>query len=158
VLEPTDFDIHELTEEVFDEMEMRAKERSTRLMFKDGANQHFSVRADKDAIRQVLVNLIHNSIKYGRDGGTVKLSFYDMESFVLVEVSDNGAGIPEHHLKYVFDRFYRVDKSRSRDAGGTGLGLSIVKHIIEAHKQTVNVRSTDGQGCTFGFTLQKADG
>ncbi|MEY3194651.1 MAG: hypothetical protein RIQ78_748, partial [Bacteroidota bacterium] len=74
---------------------------------------------------------------------------------VLVEVSDSGIGISEEHLKHVFDRFYRVDKSRSRDAGGTGLGLSIVKHIIEAHKQTVNVRSTQGQGSTFGFTLEK---
>ncbi len=79
-----------------------------------------------------------------------------METFILVEISDNGIGIDPEHLDHVFDRFYRADKSRSRDAGGTGLGLAIVKHIIEAHKQTVNVRSTQGQGATFGFTLEKA--
>lgn len=156
MLDLQEFDVYELTEDVFEEMEMRAQKRSVRLIFKDGANQHFRVRADKNSIRQVLVNLVHNSIKYGQEGGYVKVSFYDMESFVLVEVSDNGIGIPDAHLKYLFDRFYRVDKSRSRDAGGTGLGLSIVKHIIEAHKQTINVRSTEGQGSTFGFTLEKA--
>lgn len=156
ILEIADFDIYELTSEVFDEMERRAQEKQMRLLFKEGAHQHFQVRADKDCIRQVMINLIHNSIKYGRSGGVVKVSFYDMESYILIEVSDNGIGIPEDHLKYVFDRFYRVDKSRSRDAGGTGLGLSIVKHIIEAHKQTINVRSNEGQGSTFGFTLQKS--
>jgi two-component system, OmpR family, phosphate regulon sensor histidine kinase PhoR len=156
ILDLREFDIYELTAEVFEEMEMRAQKNNVRLIFKEGANQHFQVRADRDSIRQVLVNLIHNSIKYGSEGGVVKVSFYDMETFILVEVSDNGIGIPEQHLKYLFDRFYRVDKSRSRDAGGTGLGLSIVKHIVEAHKQTINVRSTDGQGATFGFTLEKA--
>lgn len=156
VLDLRDFDIHELTDEVFDDLEMRAVERNIRLIYKEGANQRFQVRADKENIRQVMVNLVHNSIKYGREGGVTKVSFYDMENFILVEVSDNGVGIPEENLKYVFDRFYRVDKSRSRDAGGTGLGLAIVKHIIEAHKQTINVRSTVGQGSTFGFTLEKA--
>ena len=156
VLDLRDFDLHELADEVFEDLEMRARERNIRLTYKDGANQRFQVRADKETIRQVLVNLVHNSIKYGREGGVTKVSFYDMENFVLVEVSDNGIGIPEEHLKYVFDRFYRIDKSRSRDAGGTGLGLAIVKHIIEAHKQTINVRSTVGQGSTFGFTLEKA--
>jgi len=104
----------------------------------------------------VLMNLVHNSIKYGKEGGLTKVSFYDLETYVLVEVSDNGIGIDPEHMKHVFDRFYRADKHRSREAGGTGLGLSIVKHIIEAHKQTINVRSTQGQGSTFGFTLEKA--
>lgn len=156
VLDLREFDIHDLTDEVFADLEMRAVERNIRLMYKDGANQHFRVRADKESIRQVLINLVHNSIKYGREGGMTKISFYDMETYVLVEISDNGIGIQPEHLTHVFDRFYRVDKSRSRDAGGTGLGLSIVKHIIEAHKQTVTVRSTVGQGSTFGFTLEKA--
>ncbi|MCC7506130.1 MAG: sensor histidine kinase [Saprospiraceae bacterium] len=156
VLDLRDFDIHELADEVFADLEMRAQERNIRLVYKEGANQHFRVRADKENIRQVLMNLVHNSIKYGREGGATKLSFYDMETYVLVEISDNGIGILPEHLSHVFDRFYRVDKSRSRDAGGTGLGLSIVKHIIEAHKQTVTVRSTVGQGSTFGFTLEKA--
>ena len=156
VLELQEFDLHELVEEVYSDLEMRASERHIRLAYKEGAAQHFWVRADKESIRQVLINLVHNSIKYGTEGGVTKTSFYDLESYVLVEISDNGLGIKEEHLNHVFDRFYRVDKSRSRDAGGTGLGLSIVKHIIEAHKQTVNVRSTKGKGSTFGFTLEKA--
>jgi two-component system, OmpR family, phosphate regulon sensor histidine kinase PhoR len=155
LMEMTEFDVHELAIEVFSDLEMRAKERNIRLVFKEGADHHFMVRADRDSIHQVFVNLVVNSIKYSQEGGTSKISFYDMESFVLVEVSDSGFGIPTEHLPHVFDRFYRVDKSRSRDAGGTGLGLSIVKHIIEAHKQTINVRSTPGQGSTFGFTLEK---
>ena len=155
VLELQEFDIHELANEVFTDLEIRARERNIKLTFKEGASQHFQVRADKESIRQVLINLVHNSIKYGTEGGATKLSFYDLESYVLVEVSDSGIGIVEEHLKHVFDRFYRIDKSRSRDAGGTGLGLSIVKHIVEAHKQTINVRSAVGQGSTFGFTLEK---
>lgn len=156
VLELQEFDIHELVDEVYADLEMRARERNIRLSYKEGASQHFMVRADKESIRQVLINLVHNSIKYGTDGGVTKVSFYDLESYILVEVSDSGIGISEEHLKHVFDRFYRIDKSRSREAGGTGLGLSIVKHIVEAHKQTINVRSTQGQGSTFGFTLEKA--
>lgn len=156
VLDIQEFDLHTLTDEVIADLEMRAAERNIRLTYKEGAAQHFRVRADKENIRQVLINLVHNSIKYGTEGGFTKISFYDGESFVLVEVSDNGIGIKDKHLNHVFDRFYRVDKSRSRDAGGTGLGLSIVKHIIEAHHQTVTVRSTEGQGTTFGFTLEKA--
>ena len=88
-------------------------------------------------------------------GGTTKLSFYDMANRVLVEVADDGIGISEDHLKHLFDRFYRVDKSRSREQGGSGLGLAIVKHILEAHQQTINVRSTPNEGSTFGFTLDK---
>ena len=156
VLDLLDFDIHELSDEVFADLERRAAERNIRLAYKEGANQHYKVMADKESIRQVLMNLIHNSIKYGREGGITKVSFYDMETFILVEVSDNGIGIEDEHVKHVFDRFYRVDKSRSRDVGGTGLGLSIVKHIIEAHKQTINVRSASGKGATFGFTIEKA--
>lgn len=156
VLDLRDFDIRDLTDEVFADLEMKAKERSIRLSYKEGANQHFRVRADKESIRQVLINLVHNSIKYGREGGVTKVSFYDMESYILLEVSDNGLGIEPDHLPHVFDRFFRADKSRSREAGGTGLGLSIVKHIVEAHKQTINVRSNPGQGSTFGLTLEKA--
>lgn len=156
VLDLQDFDIRELTEEVFSDMELKAEERRIRLQFKEGANQHFRVRADKESIRQVLINLVQNSIKYGREEGLTKVSFYDMESYILVEVSDNGIGLSAEHLPHVFDRFFRADKSRSREAGGTGLGLAIVKHIVEAHKQTINVRSKVGQGSTFGLTLEKA--
>ena len=97
-----------------------------------------------------------NSIKYGKVEGSTTTGFYDMDENVLVEITDSGIGIEPTHLPRVFERFYRVDKSRSREAGGTGLGLAIVKHIIEAHKQTINVRSTYGVGTTFGFTLKKA--
>jgi two-component system, OmpR family, phosphate regulon sensor histidine kinase PhoR len=155
MLDIQEFDLHELTAEVFSDLEARAIERQVKLQFKDGADQHFRVQADRDSVRQVLINLIHNSIKYGNNGGIVKVSFYDMESYILVEVSDNGIGIAPEHIPHLFDRFYRVDKHRSRDAGGTGLGLAIVKHIIESHRQTINVRSTPNQGTTFGFTLQK---
>lgn len=156
LLDIREFDIRALTDEVFADMEMKARERNIRLTYKEGAAQHFRVRADKEAIRQVLINLVDNSIKYGREGGTTKVGFYDMDTHILIEVSDNGIGIGEKDLPHVFDRFYRVDKSRSREAGGTGLGLSIVKHIVEAHKQTIHVRSNLGQGSTFGLTLEKA--
>jgi two-component system phosphate regulon sensor histidine kinase PhoR len=132
-----------------------ANEKHIALIFKNGASNTFAVNADKEMMRQVLNNLIVNSIKYGKEGGTTKLSFYDMENQVLVEVSDDGSGIEEKHLKHLFDRFYRIETSRSRKIGGSGLGLSIVKHIIEAHKQSINVRSTPELGSTFGFTLDK---
>lgn len=156
ILDMRVFDIRQLTEEVFDHLEMAASVKKIRLLLKDGADQPFKVKADRENIRQVLINLVNNAIKYGNGAGYVKVGFYDMENYLLVEVADNGIGIENHHLPHLFDRFYRVEKSRSRAEGGTGLGLSIVKHIIEAHKQTINVRSTPQRGSTFGFTLQKA--
>lgn len=150
------FDIKDLVLEIFQDIKSMAKKKNINLILKEGASQSQQVLADWDAIRQVLTNLLVNSIKYGKEGGTTKVSFYAMENLLLTEVSDDGIGIDERHLKHVFDRFYRVDKSRSRKQGGSGLGLSIVKHIIEAHDQTINVRSTSGIGSTFGFTLQKA--
>ncbi len=156
ILELTSFDIKELTKEVFEDMEMKAKQRKVTLEFKDGAAQGYKVKADRDRIRQVLNNLVDNSLKYGVEGGRTKVAFYDMDKNILIEVADNGLGIAKQHLPHVFDRFYRVDKSRSRSQGGSGLGLSIVKHITEAHAQTINVRSTPNLGSTFGFTLEKA--
>ena len=156
MLEMQNFDIKELTEEVFEDLEIKANKNKIRLDFKDGASSNYRVRADKETIRQILMNLIENSIKYGNTNGHTKVGFYDMDKNILVEVADNGIGIPKKHLRHVFDRFYRVDKSRSRAQGGSGLGLSIVKHIVEGHQQTINVRSTPGLGSTFGFTLKKA--
>ncbi len=101
------------------------------------------------------MNLIVNAIKYGKKKGEVVIGFYDLDLNILIEVSDNGEGIEQEYLPRLFERFYRTDGSRSREQGGTGLGLSIVKHILEAHKQTVNVRSEKGAGSTFGFTLKK---
>ncbi|RLD49416.1 MAG: sensor histidine kinase [Bacteroidetes bacterium] len=150
------FDLLELTREVMDFMEMKAEE------FKAGINikSHFrniKVYADKRRIRQVLINLIDNAIKYGDEKhNQIDISFYDFHNNYLVEVSDNGIGIPEENLPRIFERFYRTDYSRSREKGGSGLGLAIVKHIIEAHRQTITVRSNYGKGTTFSFTLNKA--
>jgi len=157
VLDIQKFDIKSLVKEVFNDLEVSARQHQVTLMFKDGADKPFNVMADREGIRQVLMNLINNSIKYGNDNGTTKVSFYLMDRQILVEIADNGIGIEEKHLNHLFDRFYRVDKSRSRESGGSGLGLAIVKHILEAHNQSVNVRSTPGQGSTFGFTLTKAN-
>jgi two-component system phosphate regulon sensor histidine kinase PhoR len=152
----TRFDMIALTRDVFEFLEPKAKAREISLVF--GSDSYVSqfVIADKDKIRQVLVNLVENSIKYGREKGRTKVSFYDMDENLLVEISDNGIGIEDQHLSRLFERFYRVDKHRSRSGGGSGLGLAIVKHIIEAHEQTVNVRSAPGVGSTFSFTLKIA--
>lgn len=155
ILDLQPFDIKLLVDEVFEDLEFKARERNIRMQFKPGADVGFNVRADREYIRQVLTNLLNNSLKYGKEGGITKVSFYDMDKNVLIEIADTGIGISSEHLNHLFDRFYRVDKSRSREQGGSGLGLSIVKHIVEAHKQTINVRSTPGVGSTFGFTLEK---
>lgn len=156
MLEIQSFDVYELAEEVFEDLEIKAIKHNVSLEFKNGAAKTFRVQADRESIRQVLTNLVSNSVKYGKPGGRTRIGFYDMDKNILVEVADNGIGIPKGHLNHVFDRFYRVDKSRSREMGGSGLGLSIVKHIIEAHQQSINVRSTPDLGSTFGFTLKKA--
>ncbi|MEO8414743.1 MAG: sensor histidine kinase, partial [Ginsengibacter sp.] len=109
----------------------------------------------KEKIRQVLINLVDNAIKYGKNNGTVEASFYNVDGKnVLIEISDDGAGISEEHLPRIFERFYRTDLARSRKVGGSGLGLSICKHIIEAHNQAIHVRSKIDVGTTFGFSLQ----
>ena len=156
VLDMQVFGILDLVTEVFEELEMKAQQKGIKLTMKTGAAFNFLVLADRENIRQVLINLVNNSIKYGKENGSSKLAFYDMDRNVLVEVADDGIGIREDHMPRIFERFYRIDKSRSRQAGGSGLGLSIVKHIIEAHEQTINVRSTTELGSTFGFTLAKA--
>lgn len=149
------FDVTGLVKEVFDFMEHGARQRNIKLQSGADYSSPIMVWADRDKIRQALVNLVDNSIKYGKDGGRTKVSFYDMDENILIEVSDNGMGIEEQHVPRLFERFYRVDKHRSREKGGSGLGLAIVKHIIEAHEQTVNVRSAPGVGSTFSFTLRK---
>jgi len=150
------FNIRTLTEDIFDFLSKEAEENGISLKFKKGILQNPTVKADKNDIRQILLNLVTNSIKYGNDGGNTSVGFYDMDKKIMIEVSDNGIGIPEKHLKRIFDRFYRVDKSRSRSGGGTGLGLSIVKNLLEAHGENINVRSTFSVGSTFSFTLPKA--
>jgi two-component system phosphate regulon sensor histidine kinase PhoR len=154
------FDINLLTKDVFEQFETRAREREITLQVKEGCNHAFFVEADRYRIRQVMVNLVGNAIKYGNDKGSVVVSYYDMDENILVEVADDGEGIAQEHIPRIFERFYRVDRSRTRESGpgGTGLGLAIVKHIIEAHDQAVNVRSTLGDGTTFAFTLRKGTG
>ena len=155
-LDQRTFDIHELFQDVFESSELRATEMNIQLLFKEGSEHAVFVFADKERIRQVVNNLVVNSIKYGKTGGRTMVGFYDMDENILVEITDNGIGIDTTHLSRVFERFYRVDKSRSREQGGTGLGLSIVKHILEAHNQNIHVRSTFGIGTTFTFTLKKS--
>ena len=150
------FDITELVKDIIESMEVRAKKKKNKLEIKEGCNKSFIVVADREMIYQGLNNLITNALKYGKENGKTQIGLYDMNENILVEVSDNGIGIDKKHLPRIFERFYRIDKNRSRKLGGTGLGLSIVKHIIEAHKQTINVRSSPGVGTTFGFTLKKA--
>ncbi len=149
------FDICETTKEVFEVYLPYAGKRNIKLKLQEGCDYPFMVLADKNRIRQVLNNLIANAINYGKEGGNTTVGFYDMDKNILVEVADNGDGIAPGHLPRLFERFYRTDMSRSRNSGGTGLGLSIVKHIIEAHHQTINVRSTVGEGTTIAFTLKK---
>ena len=116
------------------------------------------VKADKKKIEQVLINLIQNSINYGSIGGHTSILIVSHSTYrVRVEVKDNGVGIEKEELPRLFERFYRVDKSRSRDHGGSGLGLAIVKHIVEAHDQEILVESMPGKGSTFAFTLNKAE-
>jgi two-component system phosphate regulon sensor histidine kinase PhoR len=150
------FDIVKLTEDAFDLEQRIAQEQKISLEFNPRPDKPIMVRADKKRIMEVMTNLIVNGIKYGKRKGFVKVAFYDLHDNILVEVEDNGIGIEKNDLPRIFERFYRVDKSRSREQGGTGLGLSIVKHIIEAHKQTINVKSVIDKGTTFTFTLEKA--
>lgn len=148
------FDIVQLTKEIFKAEEMKATSKGIMLNLLD--SEEVFVQADKFRIRQVLTNLVVNSIKYGKEYGETKVKFYDIGEQMRIELSDNGIGISEKHLPRLFERFYRVDKHRSREQGGTGLGLAIVKHILEAHNQTITVMSTQGVGSVFSFTLKKA--
>ena len=149
------FDVVATCSAVLDALEDKAKQNAISIIF-DKEYAPILVQADEQKISQVLTNLLVNSIKYGNQNGITKVRFFDMNDVVLVEVSDDGIGIQEPHLARLCERFYRVDDSRSREKGGTGLGLSIVKHIIESHQQTLNIRSTFGEGSTFSFTLKKA--
>lgn len=154
-LDITRFDIVELVSDLFEEAEVRASEKDIKLKFAKEFDPIW-VKADRSKIGQVISNLINNSISYGKREGKTRVRFYIMDDIVTVEVSDNGPGIDEENLPRLFERFYRVEKSRNRHQGGSGLGLAIAKHIIEAHGQTINVRSTIDLGSTFIFSLDKA--
>jgi two-component system, OmpR family, phosphate regulon sensor histidine kinase PhoR len=148
------FVVQELLKEVYESLAIKADEKEIKYLVKKGCEFPLTVYADKEKIRQVFINLVENAIKYGKHNGIVESSFYKVDSKrVLIEVSDDGSGISEEHLPRIFERFYRTDLARSRKVGGSGLGLSICKHIIEAHGQSIHVRSKIDVGSTFGFML-----
>ncbi|HER07760.1 MAG TPA: sensor histidine kinase [Bacteroides sp.] len=150
------FNLVKVAEEVFEDQEMQAKKRNIRLVFDRSYSKPVQVVGDRRRIMEAISNLINNSIKYGKSGGKTTVGFIDAGEHVLVDITDNGIGIEEENLPRIFERFFRVDKSRSRESGGTGLGLSIVKHVIQAHKQTITVRSKVGKGTSFIFSMDKA--
>ena len=155
-LEFEDFDVKELAYEVIESLEIQAKERKITLYEYSGSG-NFLVYADKFRIRQVLTNLVLNSIKYGKESGYTKIRLSDTGEKIIVEVADNGIGISKDDQMRIFERFYRADKSRSRDGGGSGLGLSICKHIMDAHGEHIEVMSTEGAGSVFSFALRKSE-
>tara|TARA_R100000935_G_scaffold2427_1_gene6740 strand:- start:745 stop:1536 length:792 start_codon:yes stop_codon:yes gene_type:complete len=156
-LNKENFDIVELIQNVFDLLEMKAAKRNITLSFDTEYEASIWVNADMDRLQQVLSNLVVNSIKYGKKGGTTEVSVENLiKNKVIVRVSDNGEGISKANIPRIFERFFRVDKSGSRKEGGSGLGLSIVKHILEAHNEKIYVESVYGVGSEFSFTLEKS--
>ncbi len=151
------FVIQELFKEVCESLSIVAEDKSIKCHIKKGCEVPLQVYADKEKIRQVLINLVDNAKKYGKQNGSIECSAYKIVGKkILIEISDDGAGISEDHLPRIFERFYRTDLARNRKVGGSGLGLSICKHIVEAHNETIHVRSTLDVGSSFGFTLPSA--
>jgi two-component system, OmpR family, phosphate regulon sensor histidine kinase PhoR len=149
------FVIQDLIREIFESLSIKTNNKNVRTAIKKGCESPITVFADKEKIRMVLINLVENATKYGKTGGSIVASIYKIdEKNVLIEISDDGIGIEEEHLMRIFERFYRTDAARSRDRGGTGLGLAICKHIVEAHGQSIHVRSRPDVGTTIGFTLE----
>jgi two-component system phosphate regulon sensor histidine kinase PhoR len=152
------FNIIALIQEVFELLEMKAKKRDVSLLFDKNYEFPVMVIGDFERIEQVLTNLLVNAIKYGKVGGTTIVSITPYkQSKLLINIADDGEGIKKEHQARLFERFYRVDKSRSREQGGSGLGLAIVKHIIEAHNESIFVKSDYKKGSVFSFTLEKAE-
>lgn len=149
------FVIQDLIREIYDSLSIKIQHKNIKTTIKKGCEAPITVFADKEKIKQVLINLVENATKYGKPNGIIVASVYKTdEKHVLVEIGDDGIGIEEEHLNRIFERFYRTDAARSRDKGGTGLGLAICKHIIEAHGQSIHVRSAPGVGTTIGFSLE----
>ena len=147
-------DLYKLTEEVFEQFEGKADKKDVALRI-EGPSQKVVVYADWQRINQVMTNLISNAIKHSHDGAEVVVSFEVSKKNITTLVRDFGEGIPMEHQARIFERFYRVDKSRSREKGGTGLGLAIVKHILDGHNTKAEVESTPGKGSTFSFKLPR---
>jgi two-component system, OmpR family, phosphate regulon sensor histidine kinase PhoR len=148
-------DIRQLTLGIFSRVDQIAAEKNVSLKVKPDGVREVWVKADRDRMEQVMLNLVENAIKYGNEGGKVIVHFNEGKKYIEISVRDNGPGIPQEHLNRIFERFYRVDKSRSKERGGTGLGLAIVKHIINAHDTKIAVMSKPERGTTFSFKLEK---
>ena len=155
-LKVTSFDILKLTEEIIEDLEISASKRNIKIIFNKNYDKQILVEADKNRIEQVITNLVTNSINYGSEKGTTEISFESNVEKIIVKVNDNGEGISEENMPRLFQRFFRVDVSRSRSQGGSGLGLAIVKHIIDAHNENIYVQSTVGVGSEFSFSLKKS--
>lgn len=151
-----DFDINLLTKDVFEMLEKKAEKKNIDLKFTEQSNLPIWVKGDSYQIKQVMKNLVENAINYGYEKGKVVISFDVEKENVVVSVKDDGPGIPPEHLKRIFERFYRIEKSRSKEKGGSGLGLAIVQEIIEAHHSKVMVSSIVGKGTSFAFILKKS--
>lgn len=149
----SEFDLKDLILEVIEELEHKASKRDVKIIFDFDPEKKFLTLADRQKIYRVCQNLIFNAVKYNHNGGEVKVSLKQQKSTIQVEIKDNGQGIPPEDLKRIFERFYRVEKSRNKKEGGTGLGLAIVKHILEGHKSKISVSSTVGKGSIFSFSL-----
>jgi two-component system phosphate regulon sensor histidine kinase PhoR len=157
-LNKSNFIIQDLIKEVYDSLSIQTNQYELKTSIKKGCEQPVLVYADKEKIRQVVSNIISNATYYGKQNGNITASIYNTDdTTVLIEFSDDGKGISEEHLPRVFERFYRTDKGRSRNNGGSGLGLAICKHIIEAHNQSIHIRSTVDVGTTIGFTLNSSN-
>lgn len=154
VLDKESFIVQDLIKEIFESLLLKAEAKEIKCTIKKGCDQPLSVFADKEKIRQVIINLVDNAIKYGKNHSTIEAGVYSVDGeLVLIEITDEGEGISDEHLPRLFERFYRPDHTRSRKVGGSGLGLAICKHIIEAHGQAIHVRSAINVGSTFGFSL-----
>ena len=156
-LNKTKFDIIDLVNNIFEMLEFSAKKKNIRFNVEKESDLNTKVNADKEKIEQVLTNLIDNSVKYGKENGTTEVVVQNLnESKIIVRITDNGFGLEEENYTRIFERFFRVDKSGSRNSGGSGLGLSIVKHIIDAHDEKIYVESELGVGSEFSFSLEKS--
>ncbi|MBX2843957.1 MAG: two-component sensor histidine kinase [Flammeovirgaceae bacterium] len=156
-MKPEVFDLQSSILDVYEQLDSKAHKKGMKLKIKEINENGVYVDADPTRIMQVMINLVHNAIKYGRVNGWLEVGYKENGDLIDISVEDNGYGISEVDLKRIFERFYRVDKSRSRKQGGTGLGLSIVKHILEGHDTHIKVESEVGKGTKFFFSLKKAD-
>ena len=154
-IEKKKINLRPLIEEIFEQVEAKAKKRDVKLKL-IAPKGEIQVKADTQRISQVIMNLVVNAIKYGNEKGLVQIIITEKKKAYTISVVDNGPGIPDEHLHRIFERFYRVDKSRAKNSGGTGLGLSIVKHIVQAHNSKISVQSEENKGTRFEFKLEKA--